>query len=107
MSRNSFPLKPLYNNAGAMVVQNITTGAASVQATNPVSAQTYGVQLSCTSDCWVVFSNTSAGAVATASNSFLLKASDPSLHIGISPNQYIAALQRTAAGTLNILELTH
>lgn len=107
MARNSFPLKPLTGAAGAMVVQNITTGAASVKATNPVSDQTYAVQLSATADCWVMFSMTSAGAVATASNSFLVKATDKPLRMGISPGEYIAALQKSASGTLNLLELTH
>lgn|SRR6185437_616160 len=104
---NSFPLKPLTGAGGALVVQNITTGASSVQAANPVSAQTYAVQLSATADCWVTFGSTSAGTVATASNSFLVKATDKPLRIGISPGEYIAALEKSATGTLNILEMTH
>lgn len=102
-----YPMCPMPNGTGGMIVQNITTGAASVKATNAVSAQTRAVQLTCGADCWVVFSDTSAGAVATATNSFLLQAADPPLQIGIKPGQFIAALQVTATGDLNILELTY
>lgn len=107
MSRNSFPMKAVFSAPNVMVVQNITTGAASVKATNAVGLQTYAVQLACTANAWILIADTSAGAVATATNSFLLLANGPSIQMGISPGQFIAALQVTATGTVNILELTH
>ena len=43
----------------------------------------------------------------TATTGMLVKASDPPIQYGISPGQYIATLQVSATGTLNIIELTH
>lgn len=44
---------------------------------------------------------------ATATNSLLLKLTDTPIQMGISPGQWISALQVTATGTLNVVELTH
>lgn len=44
---------------------------------------------------------------ATATNSALIRLTDYAEQYGISPGQYIATLQVTATGTLNIVEMTH
>lgn len=44
---------------------------------------------------------------ASATNSVLIKATDFGQEYGIGPGQYIATLQKSATGTLNICELTH
>jgi hypothetical protein len=183
MSRNSFPMKFIWSS-----VQNVTTGAATVLAANPVGPQTYGVLITATSNTWVRFSDpVASGAIAsasqtvatpgvfttatqafvagqpvfvsgtapggivlgqvyyiaalgltttacelsltsggtgvqitssaactinpitaaTATNSLLVKATDFAEEYGIGPGQYIATLQQTATGTVNIIELTH
>jgi hypothetical protein len=113
MPRNSFPLKPSNISSagetatGLPVVQNITTAAGSVAATNPTGPQTYAVQLNATQSCYVVFASTLAGAVASATNGFLIKGTDFAMQLGISPGMYIAAIDAGTAGSLNILELTH
>ena len=83
MAHNSFPMKPLQTASGLPVVQNLAVGAASAVATNPVSAQTYAVQLNCTTSAYVVFAPTSGAAVATATTGFLIKNTDYSMIIGI------------------------
>lgn len=44
---------------------------------------------------------------ATATNGALIRSTDYAQEYGISPGQFIATLQVTATGTLNIVELTH
>jgi hypothetical protein len=109
MSRNSFPLKPLFSNTTQLpVVQNITLGASGVAATNAVSAQTYAVQLNATSGCWILFAPTAAAAATVSpTNGFLFKSTDFAMQIGIPPGYFIGAVEQSAAGTLNIMELTH
>lgn len=179
---NSFPMKFIWST-----VQNVTTGAATVLATNVMGPQTYAVYLNATADTWVRFSDAAAGAVAsasqtvatpgvfttavqaftagqpvfvsgiapggivlgqvyyiavagltttavelslttggsgvqvtssaactinpivaaTATNSMLVKATDYGHEYGIGPGQYIATLQKTGTGTLNVVEMTH
>jgi hypothetical protein len=45
------------------------------------------------------------GPVATA-NSYLVKASDISLDIGVNPGDKLAVIQDTAGGVINIVEIT-
>ena len=44
---------------------------------------------------------------ATATNSLLIKATDFATEYGISPGQFISALENGSAGVINIIELTH
>jgi hypothetical protein len=99
-------------------VQNLLTGAASVVSTVflPVNQNTQlqdtgagqsgptgttHVRLCSTADCWVMFGPNNP--VAVAGTSTLLPASTPE-YFPVQPNDQIAALQVTVAGTLNIVE---
>lgn len=79
----------------------VAIGAASVQST-AVGASTYGVLLSCTSNCHIQFG---MNPTATAS-SWLLKSTDPGLILGIAPGEKIAVIEDSAVGNLYIVELT-
>ncbi len=81
--------------------QKLAVGAASVQSA-PVSAQCYAVNLSATTNCHIAFGE---NPTATAST-YLLKATDISLTLGISPGEKIAVIEDSAAGSLYIQELT-
>ncbi|KVP90711.1 hypothetical protein WJ95_09395 [Burkholderia ubonensis] len=85
--------------------QNITIGASSTQATNPVGDNAQAVQLSAIGgNCHVAISkNPTAGAA-----DMLIKASDPPLVVRVEPGEKIAAIQDGAStGTLNVIEVTH
>ena len=95
------PIAPWRPIAGSG--QNITTGAASVQATNAVGDNAQAIQISATASCHVAIG---MNPTATATD-MLVKASDPPLVIRVTPGEKIAAIQDTAGGTLNIVEVTH
>jgi hypothetical protein len=61
-----------------------------------------GVQVTSSAACTVV-----PLTMATATNSLLVKATDFAEEYGVAPGQYIATLQQTASGTVNVVELTH
>lgn len=83
--------------------QNLTVGAASVSST-AVGSETHMVRLSATTNCHVRTGNGTVTAVAT---DMLVKTTDGPLIIGIGPGDKIAVIEDSAAGTLNIVEMTY
>lgn len=61
-----------------------------------------GVQVTSSAACTI-----NPLVAASATNSVLIKATDFGQEYGIGPGQYIATLQKTGTGTLNIVECTH
>jgi hypothetical protein len=95
------PISPVRPIAGTG--QNITVGAASAASANPFGSATFAVYVSSTTNCHIRIGQTPV-AVAT---DMLVKASDPPLLLKVAPGEKIAAIQDTAGGTLNVIEVTH
>lgn len=81
--------------------QKVTFAASSVQSA-AVGNYTYAVILSTTATCHIAVG---VNPTATATT-YLLKATDPSLILGIKPGEKVAAIQDTAGGSLFMTELT-
>lgn len=94
------PISPVRPIAGTG--QNLTTGAASVVST-AFGTNTFAVYVSATANCHIRL-GTAPVAVAT---DMLIKASDPPIMLKVAPGEKIAAIQDTASGTVNIIEVTH
>jgi hypothetical protein len=85
------------------VSQEITTGAASATVTNPFGNETYHIRIATTAACrFRVVESTGGTAVATDT---LLPANWVE-YINVTPGQKIAAIQESAAGKLNITEMS-
>lgn len=93
-----------FTNKFSGVSQNITIGAASVQATNAFGATTCDIRIVATGNCWV---NIGASPTATAgANSFYLPLGQIE-YLHVNPGQKIAVIQDAAStGTFNVAELT-
>lgn len=94
------PISPVRPIAGTG--QNITVGAASAAST-AFGANTFAVYVSSTTNCHIRLGQVPV-AVAT---DMLVKASDPPLLLKTAPGEKLAVIQDTAAGTLNVIEVTH
>jgi hypothetical protein len=81
-----------------VIATGLTTTACELAATPG------GTGIQCTSSAACTLNPITA---ATATNSLLVKSTDFAEEYGIAPGQYIATLQQTATGTVNIVELTH
>jgi hypothetical protein len=85
------------------VSQDIVTSAASTTVTNPFGNETYQVRLATTASCrFRVVEAVGGTAVATDS---LLPVNWVE-YINVTPGQKIAAIQESAAGKLNITEMS-
>lgn len=87
-------------------VQDITLGASAVNS-NAFGAQTYQVRLSATSACYYLITEGSEGTTVnvTTSNGSYLPANVIE-YVTVTPGQKLSAIEASAAGTLNITELT-
>ena len=96
-SEQPVPLK--LNNGTA---QNVTYTASSARSTQ-LGAQTYAVRLQSTTACHIRIDGSTVVALTTDT---LINGGAPGETIGCSPGQYVAAIQDSAGGKLNITELT-
>ena len=96
-SEQPIPLK-LQNGTA----QNVTYTASSARSTQ-LGAQTYGVRLQSTTACHIRIDGSTVAALTTDT---LINGGAPGEVFGCSPGQYVAAIQDSAGGKLNITELT-
>lgn len=86
------------NTVYYVIAGGLTTTACELSAT-PGGA---GIQVTSSAACVL-----QVQTPATAANGFLIKASDPPLHIGCAPGEVLSMIQQGAAtGTLQVAELT-
>lgn len=88
------------------VSQIIAVGASSV-ASSAFQTLTTVVQLSSTTDCWVMFGATPTAAVPTvtaASGGSIFIQGGQIVVFGVTPGTKIAAIENSAAGFLSIVE---
>ncbi|MDE5451324.1 hypothetical protein GWE18_00340 [Bradyrhizobium sp. CSA112] len=83
--------------------QDITTGAASATLANPFGSETFQVRLCTTTTCRYRVVE-AAGGTAVATDTLLHP--DQLEYITVTPGQKIAAIQETAAGKLNVTEMS-
>lgn len=83
--------------------QDITTGAASATLTTALGSQTYQVRLSATAACRFRVVE-AAGGTAVATDTLL--PANWVEYITVTPGQKIAAIQESAAGKLNVTEVS-
>lgn len=81
-----------------VIATGLTTTALELSAT-PAGT---GIQCTASHVCAI----NPVGA-ATATNGVLVRSTDMPMQYGISPGQFVATLQVTATGTVNVVELTH
>lgn len=83
--------------------QNITTSGTSAVVTNAFGAQTYRVRLTAKgADCW--FRIGDGTPTATTGDTFMAAGSVE--YFTCTPGQKVAAIQDSAAGTLNVTEVS-
>lgn len=82
--------------------QTVTTGASSAATSNAVAHRE--VRLVCTQNCWVNFGGADVTASAAAGSIYLPANVVEYFHV--TPGQYVAAIQDTAAGVLSVGEMT-
>ena len=83
--------------------QDITTGATSATLTNAFGAETFQVRLSATAACRYRVVE-AAGGTAVAADTLL--PANVVEYVTVTPGQKIAAIQETAAGKLNVTEMS-
>jgi hypothetical protein len=86
-------------------VQNVAVSGSSATSANGFGSQTYLVRLSATTACFYLVSENANVVAATASNGSLLPANWVET-IQVSPGEKISVIQSTAAGSLNVTELS-
>ena len=98
-----FHIKRPSSRQGA--VQNIATGAASVQLPTKFGPETYQVRLSCTAACFYVITENANPVAASASNGALLNPG-PAEYVTVTPGQTLTEIQQSAAGVLSVTEVS-
>lgn len=83
--------------------QDVTTGAASATHTNAFGIHTYIVRLSATAACRYAV-GVPATVTATATSTYL--PANVIEYIEVRPGEKVAGIQETAAGKLNVTEMT-
>lgn len=89
-------------------VQNVAIGAASA-ASAAFGVETWQVRLTATSACYYVVTEGGTGSTtvaATTSNGAYLAANVSPEYVSVTPGQKITVIQASAAGNLNIVELS-
>lgn len=86
-------------------VQNIAIGATSAQLTTKFGAETFQVRLCATSACYYVVSENASPVAATTANGSYLPAGVVE-YVTVNPGQTLTTIQASAAGTLNVVELS-
>ena len=86
------------NKVYYVIATGLTTTACELSATYGGT----GIQVTASSACSI-----QPLTPASATNSVLVKGSDPPMQYGISPGQYIGTIYVASTGTVNIVELTH
>jgi hypothetical protein len=82
--------------------QKIAFTATPSTETNPFGPETWAIYVTVTQNCHIAIG---MNPVATTSN-YLLKNTDYSFLIGVSPGEKLSAVQDTTGGSLYIMELT-
>lgn len=82
--------------------QNVAYTATAARSTQ-LGAQTYAIRVQSTTACHIRIDGSTVVAITTDT---LINANAPGENIGVSPGQYVSAVQDSAGGNLNITEMT-
>ena len=83
--------------------QVVAVGAASAAITNGVGANIHDIRVVSTTNCWITIATT---PVASAAAGSMYLPAGLVEYLRVSPGQKVAAIQDSAAGTLNVSEMT-
>jgi hypothetical protein len=85
------------------ISQNITVAGTTAQATNAFDANTWEIRVCSTTACWI---NIGVNPTATTGTGSVYLPANWAEFFHVNPGQKIAAIQDTAGGKLNIMELS-
>lgn len=99
----SFFMKQPASRQGA--VQNITTGSTSAALGTKFGSETYEIRLSATAACYYLVTEDASPTAASSTNGTYLPANVIE-YVIVSPGQTLTAIQASAAGSLNVVEVS-